>query len=69
MEIIVKNDVRRNFFMSFILNMGYVIRDIYFFMIEFDRSEVFVVIGLVCLFVIFLYLCNKKSFCWKKMKM
>ena len=68
-EITAKNDARRNFSMSLIPNMGYVTRDIHFFMTESDRSEALAATGLVCLSVIFLHLCNKKSLRWKKAKM
>ena len=60
-EITAKNDARRNFSMSLIPNMGYVTRDIHFFMTESDRSEALAATGLVWLSVIFLHLCNKKQ--------
>ena len=59
-EITAKNDASRNFSMSLIPNMGYVTKDIHFFMTESDRSEALAATGLVCLPVIVLYSCNKK---------
>lgn len=59
-EITAKNDANRNFSMSLIPNMGYITRDIHFFMTESYRSEALAATGLVCLSLIVLFSCNKK---------
>ena len=57
-EITAKNDANMNFSMSLIPNMGYITRDIHFFMTESYRGDALAATGLVCSFVIVLFSCN-----------
>ena len=60
-EITAKNDANRNFSMSLIPNMGYVTRDIHFFMTESYRGDALAATGLVCLSVIVLFHVTKNK--------
>ena len=64
-EITAKNDASRNFSMSLIPNMGYITRDIHFFMTESYRGEALAATGLVCLSLIALFSYNIKSWLGK----
>lgn len=56
-EITAKNDANRNFSMSLIPNLGYITKDINFFMTESYRGDALAATGLVCfsLIVSFMY--------------
>ena len=60
-EITAKNDANRNFSMSLVPNMGYVTKDINFFMTESYRGDALAATGLVCLYLLILLSCNAKN--------
>lgn len=59
-EITAKNDANRNFSMSLIPNLGYITKDINFFMTESYRGDALAATGLVCFSLIVFLSCTKK---------
>lgn len=60
-EITAKNDADREFSMSLVPNMGYVTKDIHFYMTESYRGDALAATGLVCLSLIVLFSYNQKN--------